>query len=143
MNAHLHSQLTRLRDNLKGSSIFPVDAGESFYHGGRPLQRLSSGRPLWATITPASANQNAASSPSFTTITRLSAARKLRLLDIGHNTLKAAYEELDMQNLSEYEKLLSSYCDLIRIDGILCRGEKIFFAHQENLEISGKYDSDA
>jgi len=41
-----------------------------------------------------------------------------------------------MESLEEYEALLTSYCDLIRIDGILCRGENVFIAHQEQLKIT-------
>jgi hypothetical protein len=72
---------------------------------------------------------------AFTTVTRVATRRDMRLLDIGANTLKTAYESLELESLSDYEKLLTHYCELIKIDGILCRGENIFFAHQDDLTI--------
>jgi hypothetical protein len=135
MNTTLLTQLRTLRDNLSGSSIFPIACGQSFYHGGRHLSHLNHDHPLWATITPAGANLHVMNKSAFTTVTRVATRRDMRLLDIGANTLKTAYESLELESLSDYEKLLTHYCELIKIDGILCRGENIFFAHQDDLTI--------
>ncbi len=135
MNTTLLTQLRTLRDNLSGSSIFPIASGQSFYHGGRHLNHLDHEHPLWATITPAGANLHAMNKSKFSTVTRVATRKELRLLDIGSNTLKTAYESLELDSLSDYEKLLMQYCELIEIDGILCRGENVFFAHQDDLKI--------
>lgn len=135
MNTTLLTQLRTLRDNLSGSSIFPITSGQSFYHGGRQLSHLDHNHPLWATITPAGANFHLMNKTSFSTVTKVTARKDMRLLDIGANTLKTAYESLELESLSDYEKLLMNYCELIEIDGILCRGENVFFAHQDDLKI--------